>query len=313
MLSAKSKGYIIGAIAAASYGTNPLFALPLYQEGMSPDCVLFYRYLLAIPVMGGMLLFRRGINEFKITRRQTLQLILMGFLMAFSSLSLFMSYTFMDAGIASTLLFVYPIMVALIMSLWFKEKFTITTALCIIMALTGIGLLYQTSDGTTLNLFGTVLVMISSLTYAIYIVGVNQTKLRFMPTLKVIFYVLLFGVSVFIFKIGFSGNLQVPKGIISWLYIAGLAILPTAVSFLCTTRAIQLIGPTPTAILGALEPVTAVAIGATLFGEILTTRIIVGIILILLAVSFVVAGENVTKSVTKIKTLFPRIRKYHKS
>lgn len=306
MLSNKAKGFFIGAIAAASYGTNPLFALPLYKEGMNPDSVLFFRYLLAIPIMGIMLLCRRGKNEFKINPRQTMQLFLMGILLAFSSLSLFLSYTYMDAGIASTLLFVYPIMVALIMAIGFKEKFTVSTGICIIMALVGIGLLYKNSDGTTISLLGTVLVMTSSLTYAIYIVGVNQTKLRDMPTLKVIFYVLIFGVSVFLCRIVLLDSLVLPQSPVSWANLLGLAILPTAVSFLCTTSAIQLIGPTPTAILGALEPLTAVVIGVAVFGEVLTPRIALGIILILLAVSIVVAGGNFAKQLTNIKKLFPR-------
>ena len=46
-------------------------------------------------------------------------------------------------------------------------------------------------------------------------------------------------------------------------------------------KAVKSIGSTPTAILGALEPVTAVSIGVLVFGEILTSRLIAGIILIL--------------------------------
>lgn len=308
MLSSKAKGFFVGAIAAASYGTNPLFALPLYAEGMNPDSVLFFRYLLAVPIMGLMLLVRRGKDEFKVTSTQTLQLFVMGILVAVSSLSLFISYTYMDAGIASTILFVYPIMVAMIMAIGFKEKFTVSTGLCIVMALSGIALLYKSSDGKTISLLGTMLVMVSSLTYALYIVGVNQTKLRDMPTLKVIFYVLLFGVFVFACKIILSDTMVTPKSFISWINLLGIAILPTAVSFLCTTYAIQLIGPTPTAILGALEPLTAVLIGVTLFGEVLTPRIALGIILILLAVSIVVAGGNFAKQITNIRKLFPRKR-----
>ncbi len=308
MLSSKAKGFFVGAIAAASYGTNPLFALPLYAEGMNPDSVLFFRYLLAVPIMGLMLLVRRGKDEFKVTPTQTLQLFVMGILVAVSSLSLFISYTYMDAGIASTILFVYPIMVAMIMAIGFKEKFTVSTGLCIVMALAGIALLYKSSDGKTISLLGTMLVMVSSLTYALYIVGVNQTKLRDMPTLKVIFYVLLFGVFVFACKIILSDTMVTPKSFISWINLLGIAILPTAVSFLCTTYAIQLIGPTPTAILGALEPLTAVLIGVTLFGEVLTPRIALGIILILLAVSIVVAGGNFAKQITNIRKLFPRKR-----
>lgn len=306
MLSYKAKGYLIGAIGAASYGTNPLFALPLYSEGMTPDSVLFFRYLLAIPLMGLMLLCRRGSDQFKISSKQGILLFIMGILMALSSLTLFLSYTYMDAGIASTLLFVYPIMVAVIMALGFHEKITITTSLCIVMALTGIAMLFKNSDGTTLSVLGTTLVMVSSLSYAIYIVGVNQTKLRFMPTLKVIFYVLLFGLTVFIVKIIYQNTFTMPQSFISWVCLIGLAVLPTAVSFICTTSAIQLIGPTPTAILGALEPVTAVVIGVLLFGETLTPRVILGMILILVAVSLVVGGGGVHRKILHIHRLFPR-------
>lgn len=126
-MNAKVKGYMLGAIAAATYGMNPLFALPLYKAGMDPDSVLFFRYLFAIPVLG-IMLKARGRN-FKLCRRDLVPLV-SGFLVAFSSLALFQSYNYMEAGIASTLLFVYPIMVALIMSLLFKEKFDLANRLC---------------------------------------------------------------------------------------------------------------------------------------------------------------------------------------
>lgn len=76
-------------------------------------------------------------------------------------------------------------------------------------------------------------------------------------------------------------------------------------SFLCTTSAIHYIGATPTAILGALEPVTAVAIGVSLFGEVLTTRIVIGILLILFAVSVVVYDGKSSGMLIKIRKLFP--------
>ena len=119
-MNAKAKGYILGSIAAASYGMNPLFALPLYKAGMDPDSVLFFRYLFAIPLLG-IMIKARG-RSFKIQRKETFPLIIMGLLVALSSLTLFLSYNYMAAGIASTLLFVYPIMVALIMAMVFKEK-----------------------------------------------------------------------------------------------------------------------------------------------------------------------------------------------
>lgn len=304
-MNAKVKGYVLGAVAAATYGMNPLFALPLYKAGMNPDSVLFFRYLFAIPVLG-IMLKARGRN-FKIQKKEILPLIILGFLVAFSSLALFQSYNYMEAGIASTLLFVYPILVALIMAFVFKEKLNLQTILCILLALGGIGLLYKGGDGTTLNLAGVALVMGSALSYAIYIVGVNRPILKNVATLKLTFYILLFGVSLFLIRVDFGKSLIVADSWYLWGNLIALAVFPTAVSFLCTTQAIQYIGSTPTAILGALEPLTAVFFGVTIFGEMLTPRLGCGIMLIILAVTLIIAGSNVTTYLVRFRKLFPRL------
>lgn len=304
-MNAKAKGYILGSIAAASYGMNPLFALPLYKAGMDPDSVLFFRYLFAIPLLG-IMIKARG-RSFKIQRKETFPLIIMGLLVALSSLTLFLSYNYMAAGIASTLLFVYPIMVALIMAMVFKEKLALQTIVCMLLALGGIGLLYKSKDGSTLSLIGTLLVFASSLSYAIYIVGINQTSLKNVATLKVTFYVLLFGLSLFVARLLYSGVLNTPDQWYLWANLLALAVFPTAISFLCTTGAIQYIGSTPTAILGALEPVTAIFFGIAVFGESLTVRESFGLVMIIVAVTFVIAGGNITSQLVRFRKLFPRL------
>lgn len=289
-MNAKTKGYILGAVAAATYGMNPLFALPLYENGMDTDSVLLFRYLFALPLLG-IMLKARG-RDFRLQRREILPLIVLGLLVAVSSLTLFQSYHYMDAGIASTLLFVYPILVALIMAVAFKEKVTLQTALCILLALCGIGLLYRNGDGSTLNLTGTIMVFASALSYALYIVGINRTVLKNVATLKVTFYILLSGLTLFFVRLDFGEHITVPDRWYLWGNLLALAIFPTAISFLCTTGAIQYIGSTPTAILGALEPVTAVFFGVAVFGEPLTPRIGCGIAMIILAVTLIIAGGN---------------------
>lgn len=304
-MNVKAKGYLLGTIAAATYGMNPLFALPLYKAGMDPDSVLFFRYLFAIPVLG-IMLKARG-RSFKLKRQEILPLAIMGLLVALSSLTLFQSYNYMEAGIASTLLFVYPIMVALIMAFAFKEKITMQTMLCILLALSGIGLLYRGSDGLTLNSTGVTLVMVSALSYAVYIVSVNRPRLKDIATLKLTFYVLLFGLSLFLVRVDFGKSLHVVDTWYLWGNLLALAVFPTAISFLCTTQAIQYIGSTPTAILGALEPLTAVFFGVTVFGESLTVRLCCGILMIVLAVTLIIAGGNVTLYLVRFRKLFPRL------
>ena len=304
-MNAKAKGYILGSIAAASYGMNPLFALPLYKAGMDPDSVLFFRYLFAIPLLG-IMIKARG-RSFKIQRKETFPLIIMGLLVALSSLTLFLSSNYMAAGIASTLRFVYPIMVALSLAMVFKEKLALQTIVCMLLALGGIGLLYKSEDGSTLSLIGTLLVFASSLSYAIYIVGINQTSLKNVATLKVTFYVLLFGLSLFVARLLYSGVLNTPDQWYLWANLLALAVFPTAISFLCTTGAIQYIGSTPTAILGALEPVTAIFFGIAVFGESLTVRESFGLVMIIVAVTFVIAGGNITSQLVRFRKLFPRL------
>lgn len=309
-MNTKTKGYILGTIAAATYGMNPLFALPLYNGGMNPESVLFFRYLMAIPILA-LMIHARG-RSFRVNRREALTLIGMGLLVAVSSLTLFQSYNFMEAGIASTILFVYPIMVALIMSLIFKEKLSLQTGICLLMALGGIAMLYKGGDGTTLSLTGTILALLSALTYAIYIVGINQSTLKNTATLTVTFYVLVFGVSLFIIRLLTGVELTIPSKWYLWANLLALAIFPTAISFLCTTSAIQYIGSTPTAILGALEPVTAIIFGITVFGERITPREAMGIALILIAVTFVIAGGSITLYMTRFRKMFPKLPRHHK-
>ncbi len=303
----KIKGFALGAIAAATYGMNPLFTLPLYSDGMDPDSVLFFRYLFAIPMLAAMILVRG--RSFKVSCRDIPMLIFMGLMVAASSLTLFVSYNYMDAGIASTMLFVYPILVALIMVLFFHEKLSVLTIICIALAIGGIAMLYHGGEsGVTLSLTGTLIVFLSALTYATYIVGVNHSSLKNIATLSVTFYVLLFGVSLFVARILMGDGLSLPSKWYLWGNLIALALFPTAISFLCTTSAIKYIGSTPTAILGALEPVTAVVIGVTVFGEAFSLREGVGLVLIIVAVTLVIAGGNITHVLLRFRKLFPRIR-----
>lgn len=302
-MNARTKGFLCGAVAAATYGMNPLFTLPLYHAGMTPDSVLFYRYAFALPILAAMIVLRG--RNFALRRREVLPLVAMGLLMAASSLFLYMSYNYMDAGIASTILFVYPILVALIMALGFRERITPLTIFCIALAVLGIGLLYE-GGGQTLSLMGVVLVLLSSLSYAIYIVGVNRSALKSMPTVKLTFYALLFGLAIYVVRLDLLMDLQAVPSWWLWGNVLALAALPTAVSLLCTTRAIHAIGSTPTAILGALEPVTAVFFGVVIFHEELTVRLGLGIALILAAVTLIVAGGQFAAFMLRFRRLFPK-------
>jgi drug/metabolite transporter (DMT)-like permease len=302
----KIKGYLFAAISAVTYGMNPLFALPLYDAGMDLFSVLFFRYLIAIPILAVMLKIRR--RDFSIEKKDIMPLIILGILFALSSITLFSSYHHMDAGIASTILFVYPIIVALIMFIFFKEKISSKTIACIAVALVGIALLCKSGEGAVVSTKGVLFVLGSALSYSIYIVMVNKSRIKKMATIKVTLYVLAVGWIIFAVRALASGVLTTPPAEKWWLWanIIALSVFPTVISLICTTEAIQYIGSTPTAILGVLEPVTAVFFGIVVFNEVMTTRIAIGLILVITSVTFVVAGGNIGKILLRLRKMFPK-------
>ena len=308
IMNNKVKGYLFAAISAATYGMNPLFALPLYEGGMDLYSVLFFRYLFAIPILAIMLKIRR--RDFSIDKKDISPLIILGVLFALSSITLFSSYHHMDAGIASTILFVYPIMVALIMFLFFKEKISAKTIACIAVALVGIALLCKSGEGAVVSTKGVLFVLGSALSYSIYIVFVNKSRIKKMATIKVTMYVLTVGWIIFAAKALIDGRLTTPspEEWYLWFCVIALSIFPTIISLICTTEAIQYIGSTPTAILGVLEPVTAVFFGIVVFNEVMTTRIAIGLILVITSVTFVVAGGNIGKILLRLRKMFPKLK-----
>lgn len=291
-MSAKVRGTLCGILAAACYGANPLGALPLYADGINSCSVLFYRFSLAVLMLALYMAVQR--KSFAVTRHELAIMAGLGVLFSSSSLSLFNSFHFMGAGIASTLLFVYPIMVAVIMAVFFKEKVTTSTVLSILLALMGIALLYKGGDGETLSGIGVSLVALSSLTYALYIIVVNKSQIR-VSSLKLTFYVLIFA-ALTVFLTSFtseSNHIQLLTTPEQWGLGLMLALVPTVLSLVLMVVSVHDIGSTPTAILGALEPVTALVISVLLFGELFTMRMAVGIVLILVAVTLVVMGKNI--------------------
>ena len=288
--SKKLIGTLCAIGAAVCYGTNPLGALNLYAEGMNTPSVLFYRFGLAWLIVSVVMLFRK--EKLRVDRREFRTLTSLGILFIFSSLTLYLSFHLMPAGVASTILFTYPVMTAAIMALFFHERITFATVSSILLSLVGVLLLYWGDSGGTLNLWGVVLVLISALTYALYIIVVDKSPLA-MSSFKINLYVLFYcALGMVIFALLSGQPLMLPPTPKAWLWVGWLAVVPAIMALVMMVYAAKYLGSTPTAILGALEPTTAVLIGVFIFSEPFSLRLLIGIILILAAVTIVVLGKK---------------------
>ena len=281
-------GLLAGLIAGVSYGTNPLFAKPLLESGVPVLVMLFFRYGMSAAILAAWMAFRH--EAFKVEKRELGLLAVLGVLFACSSLFLFTSYEFIPSGLATTLVYLYPVFTALIMVvLRFYPSWQ--TWLSIIATFGGILLLSTPSAGAEIRLPGIILAIMSALSYALYLVIVNRSRrIKKVSEHTLTLYALMTGAAMFLVIRLFQGG-SILEGVdtpADWGNLLGLAVVPTMISMLTLAVSSRYIGPTKTSILGVFEPLTAILIGTVLFGEPLTSKMAVGVAICVGAVVFMI-------------------------
>lgn len=281
-------GYPAGILTGVTYGLNPLFAIPLMNQGVTIESILFFRYSFAVLILGVFLLFSN--QRFKISCKQAGVLLVLGLFYASSSIFLFEAYNYIASGLATALIFLYPILVAIIM-VFLKVVPSWPVWLAIVATFGGVFIMTQSNGSDAIHPIGVLLSLSSALVYAIFIVIINRSKaIADISNSLLTFYALVVGAIVFLGKITYSGTV-ITLGISSgmdWLSLVGLALLPTIVSTATLATATRNIGATKASVLGVFEPITAILVGTLMFGEALTTNIIVGISISMVAVTFMI-------------------------
>ena len=267
------KGYLCAFISAFTYGLIPLFMIPIKkEESFSVDATLFYRFHIASGAIVFFLFYQK--ERLRISFREGLIMSLLGILYALSAEFLFLAYDYLSPGIASTIFFSYPIIVALVLILFYKEKLTLPTLLSLLLVVAGVGVLSIKKE-EALNYIGLGISLLGALVYALYILIVNKVRIE-SSGVKISFYSMLFSSLYFLVK---SLLLRESITISSWALAGDLilfAIITTSLSLVTLVYAVRYIGSTPTAIMGAFEPIVAVLISVGLFGEQLTPSLVIG-------------------------------------
>lgn len=275
-------------MAGISYGTNPLFAKPLLESGVPVLVMLFFRYGISVLLLAGWMLLKK--EPFRVKGSELGLLAILGLLFACSSLFLFASYAFIPSGLATTLVYLYPVFVALIM-VFLRFYPSWQTWLSIVATFGGILLLSQPSGSAQIKPLGILLAISSALSYAFYLVIVNRSKrIKQVSEHTLTLYALLTGAMLFaaIRTVQGGGMLEGIDSRADWLNLTGLALVPTMISLLALAISSRYIGPTKTSVLGVFEPLTAILIGTILFGEPLTPKMALGILVCVAAVVFMI-------------------------
>lgn len=294
-------GLALALLAAICYGFIPLFTKSLQHpiEGLplSSATILFYRFGIATLIMAAILLARR--ISFRITYPEFLRLVLLAFLSDGAALFLISGYHYLaSSGVATTLHFMYPVMTALIMMLFFHEPRRLSTWIALTMAIGGVALLSGAESGAVHPL-GVVLELVSALCFALYLIRIHRSSVATMPVEQLTFYVMGFGSLIFAAIMAYEqadfataahhALLPTASG---WNDLIVLAVVCTVVTNLALVKATHIVGPTVASILGLLEPLTALMIGISFMGESFTSTMACGMSLILPAVLIIVLRKK---------------------
>jgi drug/metabolite transporter (DMT)-like permease len=291
-LSSQYKGYAAAILSSATFGTIPLFSIPVMAAGMGLTDVLIYRYAFGCLFMMVVMIWQH--ISLHVTWAEGLEMGLLGLLYAASSVFLYLGYNYMPSGIATTLLFSYPVWTAILMILFCHQPLSLSTAVAIVLAVGGVAFLgFGGNQGGLKSVVGVVLELLSGLAYAVYMVVFPHLRVHRLPALKVNLYIFSFDmVFLALYTIFTQGAIQAiisPRCLVSLLL---LGFLPTTVSNVALVKALNLIDSTHVAILGAFEPLTAMTIGILVFGEPLTLWVVIGFVLILTAVTVLMKGNK---------------------
>ena len=285
-------GYPAGIITGVTYGLNPLFAMPLMADGASIETILFFRYGLSVLLLGLFIWITK--QTFSITFKQMGILLILGVLYTCSSLFLFEAYKYIASGLATTLIFLYPVVVALIM-VFLRVVPSWPVWLSIVATFVGVVVMTRGSGTEAINPIGVWLSLGSALVYAMFIVIINKSKtISSVSSTLLTFYSLMVGSVVFMTKILVAG-IDMSVGLdhsMAWLNLVGLAIFPTIVSTASLALATRNIGATKASVLGVFEPITAILVGTLFLGEALTTNIVAGIVISIAAVTFMIVSTK---------------------
>ena len=279
----KLKGYLSAFLSAVSYGMIPLYMIPIKESNFSLDASLLYRFAIGAVCILEYLIYKK--ENLKISLREFIVFIFLGLFYALSSEFLFMAYDYLTPGIASTIFFTYPIIIAIILVAFFSEKITIPTIISLFIVFAGVFILsLKDTESFNINFLGLFIGLIGAVIYGLYIILVNKSKIP-SSGIKLSFYSLVFSSIYFLAKTCIvEGEVPIPD-LETFGNLTSFSLITTVLSLTTLVYAINCIGSTPTAILGAIEPIIAVGISVFLFQkESLTTSLIIGVILIIIGV-----------------------------
>lgn len=276
-----TKGKLFLVLSAFFYGILPVFASVAYRGGINGVTLSFLRSFISVPVLYAMI--RADKKSLHLTRKQVYDVIKLSVIGgALPIVLLYLSYNFISTGLATTLHFVYPLVIVLLSAIIYREKMSRTT-LCSVLLVT-VGIFMFTDLNVNASKTGIIFALLSGIFYSFYVIYIDRSGLDRMDYIVLTFYIMLImSVAIFIFGV-VVGGISFDFKPISWSMATIVSLVTTLGATPLLQMGIRYEGASTAGIISSVEPITTIVLGAVFLGEIIGTGQIIGGSLILFGV-----------------------------
>ncbi len=287
-------GVFFAIAGTALFSLKSIFAKLAFIEGIDATTLVTLRMIIAFPFYVVILIYAVKTRPEKaalLTKKDGLTIFGLGFLGYYLASYLdFQGLFYISAQLERLTLFTYPIMVALLSWVFFREKITLRILASLAISYMGVSLLFFNEVAVTTSndhvALGTTLVALAAFSFAIYLIFSKAFVSRLG---SLIFTSLAMSSSMVFILIQFFATHKLEDLNVSgkvWCLCFLLAVFSTVIPSFFTSEAINRIGATKTSIMGSIGPVMTIILAVNLLGEEFGLPQIAGLLLVLIGVSF---------------------------
>lgn len=282
-----TKGKLFLIISALIYGISPVLAAIAYRGGVNGITLTFLRSSISIPILYAMI-YADG-RRLRLPKFILKKVIVLGiFGGALPILLLYLSYNYIATGLATTLHFIYPLIIVLSSAIIYREKLSRVALSAVVFVTVGIFMFSDISRGASTT--GIILAILSGIFYSFYVIYIDKSGLDSMDYLVLTFYVMIImSASILVFGAA-TGALSFDISPLSWSVSAIISIIITIGAMPLFQLGVRYEGASTAGILSTVEPITSVILGAAFLGERIGAAQIIGGAMILMGV--ILAEKN---------------------
>lgn len=277
--SGRTMGMAVTLAAALALGFNNVTLPHVYAAGWNSQSVVLGRFVFTtIVVFLALLVTGRSML---LSGRETGHAIGSGAAIAAGAVGLLGSFQYIPVSLAIVIVYTYPVLTAVMLSLWHRRLPSPLQLACLVIAFAGVAVATGIND-ITLDPRGLALAALGAFGFSLSFAW-NSVALRSADTMAVTLYMVITGAIMMAVYLGATGTLQTPSAGLGWL----LFLIPAgcfAFAMLGMYEGVKRIGGGPAAMLMNLEPVFTVALAPFMLGEHLTALHIIGGLLVIGAV-----------------------------